>query len=86
MGLLGEVERFSRQLQAAEAIASAGDLDAWMQRRADDQVPGARKGLDAAIYMALSDVSEPPAEDVAAAAGRTVEYVESVRARIGRKL
>jgi hypothetical protein len=84
VGLLAEVERFRLEREAAIGIASARDLDDWMQRRADDRVLASRKGLDAAIYIALADASRPPVDDVAAAAGETVEYVEAVRERVNR--
>jgi hypothetical protein len=85
VGLLSEVDRFRRQLEAAEALAAATDLEPWARRRADDRLPGARKGLDASIYIALADVAKPPAQDVADAAAVPLEYVEAVRERIERR-
>lgn len=80
---LDEVASTKAQLDARIAEAGAGDLDRWMQRRADEIAVGARKGLDAAIWMASSAAVGVPLEEIAVAAGEDLEYVEAVRKRIG---
>jgi hypothetical protein len=78
---LGDVVEARERLASAEEVDVSG-LDAWMRRRQDGLVAGARKGLDAAIWMALTDRSAPPVDDVAAAAEVDVAHVEAVRARV----
>lgn len=80
---LDEVAAMRAQLDARTAEAAAGDLDRWMQRRAEDLAAGARKGLDASIWMALAAKVGVPPEEIARAAGVDLAYVEQVRARIG---
>lgn len=79
---LEEVDGARRTREAALAHA-AEDLDPWLQRRADELANGSRKGLDASIWMALSAKVGVPADEIAAAAGVDLEYVEAVRERIG---
>jgi hypothetical protein len=78
---LGEVEESRIRLEATEALAR-GNLDTWSRRRSDERLAGNRKGLDAAIGMALYDKADVPVELIAEAAGVDVNHVERVRARL----
>jgi hypothetical protein len=82
VGRLAEVERAHRRLVAAQVAAKDPNQERWMLRRSADLAAGARKGLDGAIGMALYDQAQVPVEEIAQAAGETVEYVERVQARL----
>lgn len=79
---LGDVERARLAREDADArLPTADRVDLpRLQARAD----GARKGVDAAIMMALAAKVGVPSDEIARRAGVESAHVEALRARLRR--